>query len=65
MGEIKIEVVGSFQVRHNVTFSAKERGHAEACARAIEFLARDVLPKAIKLDHELHEGGPPPWGFGR
>ena len=65
MGEIRIEVLGSFKPRRVKVFSAQEHGHADAVARAIEFLARDVLPKAINLDHELHDGGPPSGGFGR
>jgi len=35
-------------------------GHAHAVTEAIAFLVNKVLPKAIALDHKLHEEGEKP-----
>jgi len=53
MGMISITTQGSFPKRAEM-FSAMEYGHAAAVAEAIEFLSKEVLPKAIVLDHKLH-----------
>ncbi len=64
MGAIKVELSGSFG-REGATFSAMQHGHADAVARAIEWLSTNALPAAIRLDHELHEQGDKPEGpFG-
>jgi hypothetical protein len=62
MGYIRIEVNGSFleimgqpsPKMISETFSALNHGHADATARAIQYLAEVVLPRATALDHELH-----------
>lgn len=65
MGQVRIEVTGSFGPRAK-TFSARERGHAHAVSQAIEFLASEVLPVAIERDHRLHDqGSKPVQGFDR
>ena len=65
MGMIKIELMGSFGTRRN-TFAAQTRGHAHAIAEAMEWLARCELPRAIRMDHDLHdEDERPADGFGR
>lgn len=64
MGMIRIEMRGSFGVRSK-EFSAMEHGHADAVAQAIEWLSGDVLPLAIRTDHQLHERDEKPSGpFG-
>lgn len=64
MGMIKIEMVGSFPYRTK-TFSAMQHGHADAIAKAITWLSKEALPRAIRQDHELHEHGEKPEGpFG-
>lgn len=60
MGKIAIYVGGSFGAEIQKAFSAREYGHADAVAQAIEFLAATVLPQAIALDHRLHEEGDKP-----
>lgn len=55
MGQIRIVVAGSFAPNEWKDFSAMEYGHADAVAKAIKWLADEVLPKAIRLDHELHD----------
>ncbi len=66
MGQIRIDVTGSFDPnRKNVTFSAENGGHADCVALAIEWLAQIVLPAAIEQDHALHSIGEKPvngWG---
>ena len=57
MGQIVIQVSGSFSVKETVPFYAQKGGHAQAVADAIEWLAGHVLPKAIQQDHELQEQG--------
>jgi hypothetical protein len=65
MGMIEISVRGSFQPGDHKRFSAMQYGHADAVARAIEWLSSEVLPRAIRLDHELHTHGEKPEGpFG-
>lgn len=65
MGMIKIETAGSF-ARQFRTFSAMEHGHARAVADAIRWLSEEVLPTAIRQDHDLHaEGHAPARAFGR
>jgi mRNA-degrading endonuclease YafQ of YafQ-DinJ toxin-antitoxin module len=66
MGMIRIHTWGSFARTHDRTFSAMQGGHADAVAQAIEFLAKDVLPRAIEQDHKLQaEGAHPEIGFGK
>ena len=71
MGMITVNLAGSFSkpsgfpVASN-QFSAMKHGHADAVARAIEYLAKDVLPAAIALDHKLQaENCAPDEGFDR
>lgn len=64
MGMIRIIVGGSFE-HEDAVFTAMEGGHAQAVADAIAFLSRQVLPKAIRQDHQLqHEGAFPANRFG-
>ena len=66
MGTIIIEVTGSFSPSRRGQFSALYGGHAEAVAEAIEWLAKEILPKAIEQDHQLQkEGALPNEGFGK
>ena len=63
---IKIQVVGSFSQRCEHTCSAMQHGHAAAVAEAIRWLYTEVMPDAIKLDHEVQvEGAAPTHGFGK
>ena len=56
MGQIRIQIAGSFTEKNGITeFSAMSHGHAHAVREAIEFLSREVLPFAINKDHTLHE----------
>ena len=65
MGMITICTEGSFPRRIR-TFSAIKFGHARAVADAIAWLSSEVLPDAIKQDHDLQfEGAAPAEGFGR
>ena len=65
MGMITIELSGSFKPYQVQRFSAQERGHAAAVSAAIEFLAGNVLPTAIKNDSECQKDGVfPTKGFG-
>lgn len=65
MGMISIETAGSFP-RHTKRFSAMQHGHARAVADAIRWLSEEVLPAAIRQDHDLHaEGHAPERPFGR
>jgi hypothetical protein len=65
MGIIQIEIVGSFTPHHSRQFSAMKGGHAQAVAEAIEFLSKEVLPRAIVQDHVLQaEGELPENRFG-
>lgn len=65
MGMIRIEVAGSFLPNCTRSFSAMEHGHADAVAQAIEWLSSNVLPRAIRRDHDLQEKGGKPFGpFG-
>lgn len=69
MGYVTVQVGGSFVGQFGMsavgeTFSAMENGHADAVARAIEYLASVVLPRATALDHQLQaEGALPVKGF--
>ena len=66
MGQITINISGSFNPAYGTTFTAIETGHADCVAQAIEFLSKTVLPRAIEQDHELHEQGEKPRkGFGQ
>lgn len=56
MGIINIDLQGSFPQEH-ASFSAMKHGHAAAVAKAIQWLAEFILPRAIKQDHELQEKG--------
>lgn len=60
MGYIKVEVGGSFSPHRAESFGAQNYGHADAVARAIEFLSSEVLPAAIAQDHALHSEGHEP-----
>jgi hypothetical protein len=65
MGYINVTTGGSFVGQYGLTsvteqFVALDHGHADAVARAIEYLAEVVLPRATALDHELHEQGEKP-----
>lgn len=67
MGYINVQVGGSFVGHYGLNsvgeqFGAMENGHADAVAQAIEYLAATVLPRAIALDHQLHEEGAKPDG---
>lgn len=67
MGYINVSVGGSFVGHFGIRgvteqFSAMENGHADATARAIEYLSSVVLPRAIALDHDLHNKGHAPSG---
>lgn len=64
MGEINIKLGGSFGMK-NAQFSAMQNGHAAAVAKAIQYLSEEVMPAAIRSDHDLHEDGAKPEGqFG-
>lgn len=65
MGILTIETTGSFNEKYE-TFSALQGGHADAVARAIEYLSGQVLPEAVQSDHKLHDEGerPPEKDFG-
>ena len=59
MGYVNVSVGGSFVGHYGIgavteTFSAEEHGHADAVARAIEYLSGIVLPRATAFDHQLH-----------
>ena len=64
-----MKIEGSFKdggADGEYVYSAETHGHAHAVARAIEHLSRYTLPKAISLDHKLHEqGDKPERGFER
>jgi hypothetical protein len=64
MGMVRVTIAGSFKEKNGEkTFSD---GHADAVARAIEYLSSEVLPFATALDHKLHsEGVTPEDGFER
>lgn len=65
MGQITIELNGSFGKFRSERFSAMKGGHAKAIADAINYLATIEMPKAIKNDHECHRDGiEPSEGFG-
>jgi len=59
MGQIVIQMQGSFPKKINVIESAELGGHAAAIGRAIHALA-SALPAAIAKDHTLHENGEHP-----
>ena len=62
---IHIVVRGSFAPNAEKNFSAMQHGHADAVAKAIVWLSNEVLPRAIRLDHELQSEGEKPEGpFG-
>jgi hypothetical protein len=71
MGMITIQLAGSFTKRDGFpiasnSFSAMKHGHADAVAKAIEYLAKEVLPAATALDHKLAaQGASPDEGFDR
>jgi hypothetical protein len=67
MGYVNVQVGGSFVGQYGMQsvteqFSALENGHADAVARAIQYLAEVVLPRATALDHDLHDDGARPDG---
>ncbi len=57
MGRIVISVQGSFGPPEETSFSAEESGHAVAVGEAIDYLASDLLPRAVTKDHECHKKG--------
>ena len=59
MGMVSITMKGSFPYKEK-TFSAMKHGHAAAVSEAIAWLSKDILPKAIRQDHDLHERGEKP-----
>lgn len=65
MGQVRIEIAGSFKDGGTVVFSATEGGHAYALSRAINFLV-GKLPNAIRQDHANAAAGsyPPASAFG-
>ncbi len=68
MGIINITVEGSFRKPTTRQFSAMHGGHAKAVADAIEFLSGELLPAAIRQDHELRDKEEYPevgFGFGK
>lgn len=71
MGMITVQLAGSFRKQDGFptsssSFSAMTHGHADAVAKAIEYLAKEVLPAATALDHKLHsQGDSPSQGFNR
>ena len=66
MGQIRVDIGGSFPTQFSFTESAEEGGHAAALGRVVARLV-DLLPACIELDHSLHEEGnkPPLAPFGR
>lgn len=66
MGQITIQIRGSFSRKCDTVISAEVGGHAMAITRAIGFLLAE-LPIAIRKDHELHDEGtkPPQSDFGK
>lgn len=65
MGMIRITISGSFRERPDKVFSAMNGGHTDAVAQAIEWLSKDVLPAAIRQDHDqAAKGELPALGFG-
>ncbi|KKN39822.1 hypothetical protein LCGC14_0739340 [marine sediment metagenome] len=66
MGIITVSISGSFMSRPTEKFSALHGGHAQAVAETIEWLSKEVLPKAIQQDHMQHSLGEKPGiGFGK
>ena len=61
MGVITVITKGSFPKRAQHNETALEGGHAAAIGRTIEYLT-EMLPRAIELDHRLHDGGECPTG---
>lgn len=60
-----MEVGGTFVGQYGLKaireqFFAVDHGHADAVARAIQYLAEVVLPRATALDHDLHAQGEKP-----
>ena len=65
MGVINISASGSFP-SSNKRFSAIEHGHARAVADAIKYLSNEMLPAAIRQDHDLQaQGDRPSKNFGK
>ena len=56
MGMIKVDKWGSFP-KGTQTFGPADHGHADVVAQVIEWLASEVLPEAIALDHRLQRQG--------
>lgn len=66
MGMISIKGEGSFQWVEPQSTSAASHGHAKAVSDMIAYMTVVVMPKAIELDHKLHEKGThPEKGFGK
>lgn len=60
MGQIRIELMGSFGRARSKTFSAMTKGHASAIAEAIAYLATEEMPLAVVNDHQCHNDGEAP-----
>lgn len=65
MGQIHLEIMGSFPNPSKHMESAEIGGHAAAIGRMVEYLLQQ-LPTAIQKDHDLHMAGikPPRADFG-
>jgi hypothetical protein len=62
---INVKTWGSFP-DNDKTFGPADYGHANVVAQVIEWLAVEVLPEAIALDHRLQaEGNDAPKGWAR
>ena len=65
MGNITVTTQGSFGPLKSKTISAMSGGHAKAVGDMIKYLSEEILPAAIKNDHECHRDGVQPTdGFG-
>ncbi len=54
MGMVTINIQGSFTKTGCVQYSATEGGHVQCLQRAINYLVGEI-PRAIQLDHQLHD----------
>jgi len=57
MGMLTITLQGSFGNYRTKNFSAMKVGHAGAIAEALQYLAAEELPRAIRNDHDCHKDG--------
>ena len=60
MGAITVTVMGSFERRDQVSFSAMKSGHTIAVMEAIKYLSEVQLPSAKKQDAKLRKEGATP-----